>query len=97
MATTRPENATTEARLARIEGMQLAQRRLLVRLCAGSPIRPEIEAWLADRSAFQGGDEDPGLLPSPEFALQAAMAEEFRRLAAALADLPAPGRPVTAD
>ncbi|MEI4486339.1 hypothetical protein V8J36_09055 [Frigidibacter sp. MR17.14] len=75
-------------RLVELEGMLLAQRKLLVQLAAGSDRRADLSSWLAERGAFQGNDEDPGLVPDEAFALQAAIAEEFRRLSEALAAEP---------
>lgn len=73
-------------RLIELEGALIAQRKLLLRLTRGAGERAAIADWLSDRAAFQGGDEDPGLMPSAEYALQAAVAEEFRKLANALED-----------
>ncbi|WP_126976601.1 hypothetical protein [Frigidibacter oleivorans] len=84
-------------RLLRLEAQILAQRRLMMRLIAVSGLAQDLEAALAERDTFAGHDEDPGLIPDQAFALQAALAEENRRLGQELAGVAAgltagPGR-----
>lgn len=68
-------------RLMRLEAMVIAQRKLLLRLIAQSGSAAALHDDLAGRELFQGHEEDPGVLPSAEYALEAAVAEELRRLA----------------
>lgn len=78
------ERGEAGAKLAQIEGALLAQRKLLVRLAARAPEAAALLDWLEDRAVLQADSEDPGALPSIEFAQQAAVAEEMAALARAL-------------
>jgi len=81
-------------RLMRLEAMVIAQRKVLLRLIAQSGSAAALHDDLAGREVFQGHEEDPGVLPSAEYALEAAVAEELRRLAReveAMAGVPAAG------
>jgi len=77
------------------EGRLLAQRRLLAQIVALLSTRPEnaaaLQALLDRRGEYTDGSEDPGAETSAEFAIQAATADEFRRIADAAARLGAPG------
>jgi len=76
-----PEPEPIAPRLMRLEAMVIAQRKLLLRLIAQSGAAAALHEDLAGREVFQGHEEDPGVLPSAEYALEAAVAEEMRRLA----------------
>lgn len=76
-------------RLLRLEAMLIAQRKLLLRVIAQSGAAPALNAEFSEREMFQGHEEDPGVLPSPEFALEAAIAEEMRIIARELEGLAA--------
>jgi len=79
-----PEAMAT--RLLRLEAMVIAQRKLLIRLVARTGLAAALRDDFAERKAFEGHEfggheEDPGVLPSPEFALEAAIAEEISTIA----------------
>lgn len=77
-----PVNAAGDAsRLLRLEAMLIAQRKLLMRLIEQSGAAAGLHSHFASREPFQGNEEDPGVIPSPEYALEAAIAEEMRRIA----------------
>lgn len=76
MDTTSPQTA---------EGRIIAQRKvlslILARLAAADPsILDDLDA----QTVAQGYDEDPGADPSPEFAIEAAIADELRLILAAV-------------
>ncbi|AMY69674.1 hypothetical protein [Frigidibacter mobilis] len=86
-------------RLFRLEATVIAQRKLLLRLIAQSGVAGALRDDLARREVFQSHEEDPGVLPSAEYALEAAVAEELRHLAReieALAELPGGTGPAAA-
>ncbi|MDP3339682.1 hypothetical protein [Frigidibacter sp.] len=76
-----PEPETTTTQLVRLEAMLIAQRKLLLRLIAQTGAGAAIADDLAAREVFQGHEEDPGVLPTAEFALEAAVAEQLRLIA----------------
>lgn len=63
-----------------LEGRILAQRKILVELLARfARTDPSVLQALEDRAVFRDHEEDPGVAdPSPEFAIEAAVAEEVR-------------------
>ncbi|WP_415182352.1 hypothetical protein [Phaeovulum sp.] len=69
-----------------LEGRLFAQRRLLVRLLA--ELAPGLggQAWLdrfmPDTTGVADAQEDPGAVPDPAFAVEAAVAQEHRLMAA---------------
>lgn len=71
-----------EGSLASLEGRMLAHRKLLAQLLAASPasVRASIGIWLADRSTFHDGQEDPGAVPQAALALELALSDEFRKI-----------------
>ena len=76
-----PDAEPIAPRLMRLEAMVIAQRKVLLRLIAQSGSAAALHEDLAGREVFQGHEEDPGVLPSAEYALEAAVAEEMLRLA----------------
>lgn len=74
----------TELSPESVEGRLIAHRQLLSRvvaILADDPRGRDLLAFLEERSVFQGYEEDPGAVPSPEHAIQLAAAEEFRLVA----------------
>jgi hypothetical protein len=67
-----------ETSVQTLEGRLIAQRKVLARLVASTP-----RAWRAlEQSApFQDHEEDPGVIPSSAYAIEAAAAEELRLIA----------------
>jgi hypothetical protein len=67
-----------ETSVQTLEGRLIAQRKVLARLVASAP-----RAWRAlEQSApFQDHEEDPGVIPSSAYAIEAAVAEELRLIA----------------
>lgn len=63
-----------------LEGRILAQRKILVEVLARlARTDPGVLDALAEREVFRDGEEDPGVAdPSPEFAMEAAVADEVR-------------------
>lgn len=82
--------------LLRLEAVVIAQRKLLMQLIGQTGAAAGMRDYLAERDQFQGHEEDPGVLPSAEYALEAAVAEEFRRLAREIEALVAAPGPVAA-
>ena len=73
----------TGPRLETLEGRQIAQRKVLALLLARLP-QDEAGAlceYLEERSTIRDAQEDPGAVPAPGVALEAALAEEFRLIA----------------
>ncbi len=65
-----------------LEGRLIAQRKVLAEILARLAQQDDtlLDA-LEDRSVFRDHEEDPGVVgPSPEFAIEAAAADEFRLL-----------------
>lgn len=74
----------TETRDHGIDGRLMAHRQvlsLIVAALAETPHGAPIRAFLEERSVFQGGEEDPGVLPSGAGAIQLALADELRLIA----------------
>ena len=71
-----PETLNTDARLA-AQAKVLAM--ILAELAAAGLAGPLWER-LEEREMFQGGEEDPGVIPTEAFAFEAAVAEEIRRI-----------------
>ena len=74
----------TEASERGIDGRLIAHRQLLsliVAALAETPQGAPILAFLEERSVFQGGEEDPGVLPSGAHAIELALADELRLIA----------------
>jgi hypothetical protein len=61
------------------EGRLIALRQALALIAAGKP--PDAIAAALD-APVQDGQEDPGAVPNPAFGIEAAIAEERRRIAA---------------
>ena len=74
------DNATTGVSES-FEGRFLAHRKVLALLLAELSASARLREYLEQRSMFQGHEEDPGVLPSAEFAFEAAVAEELRLIA----------------
>jgi len=70
-----------ETSLQTLEGRLLAQRRILALTIASLPDTSAARNYLRDRSQFVDNEEDPGVLPSEAFSIEAALAEEFRLIA----------------
>jgi hypothetical protein len=71
------ETLTIEARLA-------AQSKVLAMLVAeldAAGLAGRLWRFLDERDSFQGGEEDPGVLPSEAFGFEAAVAHEIRAIA----------------
>ncbi|MBA3324870.1 MAG: hypothetical protein H0T41_06250 [Rhodobacteraceae bacterium] len=67
-----------------LDGRLIAHRQLLslvVAALAETPQGAPIRAFLEERSVFQGGEEDPGVLPSGAHAIELALADELRLIA----------------
>jgi hypothetical protein len=67
-----------ETSVQTLEGRLIAQRKVLARLVASTP-----DAWraLEEPAPFQDHEEDPGVVPSSAYAIEAAAAEELRLIA----------------
>jgi hypothetical protein len=67
-----------ETSVQTLEGRLIAQRKVLARLVASSP-----RAWrvLEQPAPFQDHEEDPSVVPSSAYAIEAAAAEELRLIA----------------
>jgi hypothetical protein len=78
-----------EQTVAGLEGRLLAHRKLLARLLAGSPgqLRAAIGDWLDGQEILNDGQEDPGAVPGEGLALELALSDELRRIAALCEDL----------
>ncbi len=66
------------------DGRLLAQRRVLSRLMVEVMRMPDrrdrLEEFMRESSGVHDGQEDPGAVPDPAFAIEAARAEELMRL-----------------
>ncbi|TPE52705.1 hypothetical protein [Amaricoccus solimangrovi] len=72
-----------EKRLMMIEARAAAQTRLIAMVIAELDRQGGADRlWehLEEREVFQGGEEDPGVVPSEAYAFEAAVAEEMRRV-----------------
>lgn len=65
-----------------LEGRIIAQRKVLVEILALMAEQDDnLLNFLEERSIFRDHEEDPGVVdPSPEFAIEAAAADEFRMI-----------------
>ena len=70
-----PQSVTIET----LEGRLFAQRKVLARLLAELK-SADLDAFLAERDHVEAGEEDPGAIPDPAFAVEAAMADEIRQI-----------------
>ena len=65
-----------------VEGRILAHRQILgaivAEMRAGGGGAGRVAALLERRQTFQGGEEDPGAVPDPGMAIEAALSEEMR-------------------
>ena len=65
-----------------LEGRVLAHRQILGAILAEMRAREggagPVEQLLESRSLFQSGEEDPGAVPDPGIAIEAALSEEMR-------------------
>lgn len=71
---------------ASLEGRLIAQRQLLALIVAaladdGGGQADRLWSFLEERSQFQDGEEDPGVLPSSAAAIEGAVADELRLIA----------------
>jgi hypothetical protein len=67
-----PEAAQT------LEGRLIGQRKVLAMLVAAMPQDGALWARLEERAQVQDHEEDPGVMPSGAYAIEAAAAEEVR-------------------
>lgn len=71
----------TEANAASIDGRLMAHRQILslsVGALAETPGGAPIIAFLEEGRVFQGGEEDPGVVPSGAYGIELALADELR-------------------
>ena len=64
-----------------LEGRLLAQRKILARILVALGDEGLVR-FVGERDHFGGHEEDPGADPDPSFAIEAALAEEMRAIAA---------------
>lgn len=68
-----------------LEGRLLAHRQILAAIVAELSAREggasAIEELFRSRETFQDGHEDPGAVPDPGLAIEAALSDEMRRVA----------------
>jgi hypothetical protein len=64
-----------------LEAKLIVLRKLVSLLVAASPADSRIRDFLSERATYADGQEDPGSVPEPAFALEAAIAAEFRLIA----------------
>jgi hypothetical protein len=69
-----------------LEGRLIAQRKVLAEILVRlGRLDPTLLDALEERSVFRDHEEDPGVVePSPEFAIEAAAADEFRLIVEAV-------------
>ncbi|EYD76566.1 hypothetical protein Rumeso_01846 [Rubellimicrobium mesophilum DSM 19309] len=69
-----------------LEGRLIAQRKVLAEILVRLGRQdPTLLDALEERSVFRDHEEDPGVVePSPEFAIEAAVADEFRLIVEAV-------------
>ena len=65
-----------------MEGRLTAQRRLIALILTRPELRDAALALIEAREMTQTGEEDPGVLPDPAFAITAATNEEYRLIRA---------------
>ena len=67
-----------------VEGRILAHRQILgaivAEMRAGGDGAGRVAALLERRQTFQGGEEDPGAVPDPGMAIEAALSDEMRQV-----------------
>ncbi|MFC7704636.1 hypothetical protein ACFQXB_10570 [Plastorhodobacter daqingensis] len=75
-----------ETRCAALEGRLVAHRKMLALLGRHLPAeaQADLRLFLEDRQLMRDHQEDPGAVPTPEMALLAAEADEFRLLLLAM-------------
>lgn len=69
-----------------LDGRLLAQRKLLARIVAAMDSEA-LDAFLADRDHLEAHEEDPGIEPDSTYAVESALADELRAIAAEVARL----------
>ncbi|MFN4100815.1 MAG: hypothetical protein ACK4GT_13645 [Pararhodobacter sp.] len=81
------QTLAAEGAMAELEGRLIAQRRLLARLLLASEpqaLEAHLE-WLAAGASMRDGQEDPGAVLTGAEVLPLSIAEEFREIAALVA------------